>query len=726
MTWRDDPRVLALASFLAFACAIALSFTVLAAPPVRSAASPKAAPAIVTIYRFYNKITGVHFYTADPAERQLVLNQYPNFVDEGAAYNALASADTGSVTVYRFYNTQTGAHFYTADPTERQRVISTMPQFVDEGARFYAYANDALDHLPVHRFYNTRTQTHFYTASETERAYVVSHYPAFVYEGIAWYALPLGGGADVAAKRDAFRLLDQATFGPTPVDVAHVMQIGAAAWIDEQFAQPVSGYPDSMFNYLSLDESDSCKFSAPRGSPQYDCAQNQLTLFQFRNRFFQNALTGKDQLRQRVAWALSQIFVISGMKDPDMETAYVQARYHQMLAEEAFDNVQTLLTRMTLSPAMGHMLDMVDNAKADPQAMTEPNENFGRELLQLFSIGVRELKPDGTLLLDANGAPIPTYGQDEVRAFARALTGWTYAKYDAAQAKGDDDNRYYAKPMVSVPANHDMNSKKLLYGIELPAGQTTEADLAATLNNVFLHPNVGPFLGSQLIHQLVTSNPGPDYVARVTAAFENNGQGVRGDMKAVLRAILLDPEARTIPAGTPNAASYGRFKEPALYVTGVLRSLGAGSDGIGLADYVKSMGQDPFYAPTVFNYFPADYKVPGTDLIAPPMGIHNTNTVLARSNFASQILYNGGLDPSDDVPGSVGTSLDITAYKALATDSKQLLTAIDDRLFGGGMPFNVKNTIYLALESMDAGDTEARARAALYLAATAFQYQVSQ
>jgi len=161
-------------------------------------------------------------------------------------------------------------------------------------------------------------------------------------------------------------------------------------------------------------------------------------------------------------------------------------------------------------------------------------------------------------------------------------------------------------------------------------------------------------------------------------------------------------------------------------VTGVLRSLGAGSDGIGLADYVKSMGQDPFYAPTVFNYFPADYKVPGTDLIAPPMGIHNTNTVLARSNFASQILYNGGLDPSDDVPGSVGTSLDITAYKALATDSKQLLTAIDDRLFGGGMPFNVKNTIYLALESMDAGDTEARARAALYLAATAFQYQVSQ
>src|SRR5262249_12397717 len=400
-------------------------------------------------------------------------------------------------------------------------------QFVDEGARFYAYANDAIDRLPVHRFYNTKTQTHFYTASDTERAYVAAHYPAFVYEGVAWYALPLAPGADVAAKRDAFRLLDQGTFGPTPVDVAHVMQIGATAWIEEQFGQPISGYPDSTFYYVSLDESDTCKFSAPRSSSTYSCARDQLTLFQFRNRFFQNALTANDQLRQRVAWALWQIFVISGMKDPDLETAYVQARYHQMLAEEAFDNVETLLTRVTLSPAMGHMLDMVDNAKADPDEMTEPNENYARELLQLFSIGVRELKSDGTPLTDASGAPIPTYGQAEVRAFARALTGWTYAKFDAAQPKGNDDDRYYAKPMVTKPANHDMNVKKLLYGIELPAGQTAEADLAAGLHNVFMHPNVGPFLGTQLIRMLVTSNPTPEYVARVTAAFENNGQGVR-------------------------------------------------------------------------------------------------------------------------------------------------------------------------------------------------------
>ncbi|HVO86901.1 MAG TPA: DUF1800 family protein [Casimicrobiaceae bacterium] len=702
---------------------VALAVALLAVCTPLHAAPGKTDPAIVNVFRFFNTSTGVHFYTADPVERQYVIDHYKNLVDEGAVYRALGSSTAGAIPVYRFYNRITGAHFYTADPVERQRVLSTLPQFSDEGVVFYAYADDAIDHVAVHRFYNVQTQTHFFTASESERDYVAHTYPQFVYEGIAWYALPLAPGAEVAARRDAFRLLDQATMGPTPADVDNVVRMGAAAWLEDQLNQPASGYPDPLFWYVSLDESPTCKFSAPRTSATYACARDQLTLFNLRRQFFQNALNGSDQLRQRVAWALSQIFVISGMKDPDLETGYVQARYQNMLAQEAFGNVETLLTKVTLSPAMGHMLDMVDNAKADPKEMTEPNENYARELLQLFSIGTRELKPDGTPLTDAAGAPIPTYGQAEVRAFARALTGWTYPKFDAAQARGNDDDRYYAKDMVSVPDRHDMNSKKLLRGIELPAGQTPEADLAASVRNVFLHPNVGPFLGTQLIHQLVTGNPSPAYVARVTAAFENNGQGVRGDMKAILRAILLDPEARNAPVDNPD---YGRFKEPALYATGLLRSLGVGSDGIGLDDVVKSMGQNIFYAPTVFNYFPADYKVPGTDLTAPPMGIHNTNTVLARSNFVQQLLYEGGLDRDDEVAGATGTKLDIRAYAALAGDARKLVTEIDNRLFGGGMPPNMRNEIYLAVQAIDAGDTKERARTALYLAATAFQYQVSR
>jgi len=369
---------------------------------------------------------------------------------------------------------------------------------------------------------------------------------------------------------------------------------------------------------------------------------------------------------------------------------------------------------------------MVDNAKADAREMTEPNENYARELLQLFSIGLHELKPDGTELLDANGNPINTYGQPEVRAFARALTGWTYPAFESATVpRGETDrDRFYGKAMVPKPEIHDLGAKQLLRGISLPAGQTVEADLAASLSNVFLHPNVGPFLGTQLIRQLVTSNPSPAYVARVTAAFENNGSGVRGDMKAMLRAILLDPEARTAPPTSD--AAYGRFKEPVLYITGLLRALGAGSDGIGLDEYAKAMGQNVFYPPTVFNYFPADYKVPGTTLTAPPMGIHNTNTVLARSNFVNQLLYEGGIERDDEIAGTIGTAIDITAYRALAADPKQLVATLDDRLFGGGMPAAMKNEIYLAVQAIDASALRERARTAIYLAATALQYQVSR
>jgi uncharacterized protein (DUF1800 family) len=697
-----------------------LVFAVGAAPlvgPIRKEASE------TNVYRFYNQVTGVHFYTADEAERAAVIDRWPQLVYEGAVYRAVATATPGTTPIYRFYNTTTGAHFYTADPAEKLRVEQTLPQFVYEGIVFYAYATDAFDRLPIHRFYNTVTHTHFFTASDSERDFVQRSYPQFAYEGIAYYALPLAGDPASQAKRDAFRLLDQGSFGPTPADVARVMQIGAAAWVDGQLALPPSGYPDSEFSYVSLDENDNCKFSAARTSASYACARDQLTLFKMRRRFFQNALTAPDQLRQRVAWALSQIFVISGMKDPDMETGYVQARFHQMLAEEAFGNFGSLLKRATLSPAMGHYLDMVDNAKADPVEMTEPNENYARELLQLFAIGLVELKRDGTPLVDADGNPVPTYGQPEVRSLARALTGWTYPLFDATQPKGGDDNRYYAKPMIPAPSQHDLAAKRLFLGIELPPGQSADADLQAALNNIFLHPNVGPFIARQLIGQFVTGNPSPGYIDRVAAVFDDNGAGVRGDMKAVVRTLLLDPEARISADSDPR---YGRFREPALFITAVLRTLGATSDGIGLDDEAKSMGQDVFYSPTVFNYYPAEFKIPGTSVIAPPMGIHNTNTVLARSNYVYDLLYGGGLSRDEEVTGSFGTALALAPYAALAGNPRALLAEIDARLFGGAMPPGMKSEIYDTVTALDAGDPEERARAALFLAATAFQFQTSR
>ena len=700
--------------------------------PSRAAMQALPAPAprvkavdLVEVYRFFNRWTGVHFYTADAAERAHILATWPQFADEGAVWRASRSPDTGLVPVYRFFNRETGAHFYTTDNAERQRILVTWPQFADEGPAFYAYLSDAYDRRPVHRFYNTQTQTHFYTAEASEKDYVLRTFPMFAYEGVAYYGIALAPGAAAQAKRDAFRLVDQATFGPTVAEVDRAHTMGAAAWVDDQLAKASSGYPRGVFFYESLDESEGCKFSAARDTPIYRCAEDQLTLFKLRATFFTNALAAPDQLRQRVAWALSQIFVVSGLKDPDMETAYVQARWHQMLADNALGNFEGLLYAVTTSPAMGHYLDMVNNEKANPQEGTEPNENYARELLQLFSIGTIELKRDGTPLLDADSQPVLTYGQPEVKAFARAMTGWTYPPYPGTPPKSavktEEMQRYYGSPMATRPERHDTAAKRVLRGIEIPAGQTPDADVRAAIRNVFLHPNVGPFIGRQLIRHLVTGTPTPAYVDRVAQVFDNDGTGMRGNLRAVVRAILLDPEARTPADGDPR---YGRFREPAQFVTAMLRIVGAASDGIFVDEVTRAMGQDVFYPPSVFNYYPAEYRIPMTDIVAPAMALHNTNTVLARSNFAFWMLWEGGIDRNTEIATSIGTKLQLQPWIALAADPRKLVETIDQRFFGGAMPVGVGSTIYDALLQID--DAGERARTALFLATTAFQFQVSR
>lgn len=686
---------------------------------------PASAQDAQAVYRFYNHETGTHFYTASVPERDGVVQRFPQFAYEGAAFAAAAAGGAGAVPVFRFYNGTTGTHFYTVSASERDGILAYYPQFAYEGAAYHALAADGGDgRVPVFRFFNRNTGAHFYTASAAERDKVVAAYPHFVYEGIAFYVYPAARAAVapvVVRASDAWRLLQQATFGPTAAALARAEALGPAAWIDEQFAQPPSGYPDAEYPYLSLDESAACSFSAARSSAAYACARDQLTLFKLRNQFFVNALARPDQLRQRVAWALSQFFVVSGMKDPDMETAYVQARWHQILFEEAFGRFGPLLWRVTMSPAMGHYLDLVDNAKANPAKGTEPNENFARELMQLFTIGTVELGADGTPLTDAAGAPVPTYTQADVKAFARALTGWTYAPYDAPQAKGPNDDRYYARNMVARESRHDTGAKTLLKGVVAPAGQSTAADADLVLANLFLHPNVPPFFAQHMIRQLVTSNPSPAYVRRVAAAFADNGAGVRGDMKAVVRAVLLDPEAR---GDVKTDASYGMLREPVLFVTALLRGLDAASDGNRLYEPARAMGQDVYYAPSVFNYYPAEHRLPGTSLVAPQFGIHNTNTVLHRANFVYEMLDGGGWGPDSELPGAIGTKVDLTPFRAAAPSASQLVTLVNARLFGGGMPLGLRDEIYRAVAALPATSRSARARTALFLALTSFQFQV--
>ena len=702
-------------------CASILLFCAALAQPAGAQSS------LNPVFRFFNSATGTHFYTIVAAERDHVLSAYPQFIYEGPAFAAYTQAAPGSQPVFRFFNTITGTHFYTNKAVERDYVLATWPQFAFEGPAYYAMPDAGADgRIELFRFFNTKTGAHFYTTSTTERDQVRSTLPEFTYEGVAFYVYNVGDVSVppvVVASSDGFRFLQQTSFGPTPGTLSRIKAIGPAAFLEEQFGQPISGYPDTEYNYLSLDESDNCSFSAPREGAAYACAINQLTLFKLRNQFFANALTMPDQLRQRVAWSLSQFFVISAMKDPDMEAAYVQARYHQLLFGEAFGNFENLLLKVALSPQMGHYLDMVDNAKANPATGTEPNQNFARELLQLFSIGVYELGPDGTPILDAAGQPIPSYGQPEIKTFARVFTGWTYPHFDAAQSAGPDDRRYFAKPMVPVAAEHDVAAKQILKGSTLPAGQTADADLRAALHNVFMHPNTGPYFAKHLIRQLVTGNPSPAYVARVAAAFSNNGSGVRGDMKAVLRAVLLDTEAR---GDVKTESNFGLLKEPVLYITSVLRQLEAQSDGAGLHQPARAMGQDIFYSPSVFNYYPAEYRIPGTTLVAPQFGIHNTNTVLHRMNFAYDMIYNGGYGADGDVPNAIGTQVDLTPFANVAADPAKLVAMVNDRLFGGGMPLGIRSEITTAVGALPADDPDERARTAVFLAASSFQFQVTK
>jgi len=517
---------------------------------------------------------------------------------------------------------------------------------------------------------------------------------------------------------DAARLLEQASFGPTPSEVTRVAALGLKGYLDEQIATAPTGY--GGFSYVPHTAPASCKYdpTAPTGAASL-CARDNYSLFQVQRQFYQNALAGPDQLRQRVAFALSQILVTSGV---EIYEAYGMAAYQNLLLRDALGNYRQLIEDVTLSPVMGHYLDMAANDKANAALGTSPNENYAREVMQLFSIGVNQLNADGTLKLDANGAAIPTYDQDVIEGMASVFTGWTYpARPGAASVWTNPIN--FEGTMVSFPAHHDAGSKLLPNGITAPAGQTPEQDLKLALDTVFNHPNVGPFIGKQLIQHLVTSNPSPAYVARVAAVFADNGQGVRGDLAAVVRAILSDVEAR---GDTPSSAAAGHLREPALFITGVLRGLGAQSDGVFLVSQSASMGQPIFTPPTVFNYYPPSYQLPGTTTLAPEFFIHDAATALARANFLQALVYGGGAAPDPTVTGSSGTGLDLTPLTAAATDAHAMVDLVATRLLHGSLSTTAHATIETALGALDAADTLDQARAAAYLVASSPQYQVER
>ena len=514
------------------------------------------------------------------------------------------------------------------------------------------------------------------------------------------------------SERDTVRFLEQATWGPTPAEIARVKEIGFRAFLDEQFAATPSSYP--QLPLVPGGATSDCQNNIPA-----NCIRDNYSMYPLQVRFFQNALYGQDQLRQRVAFALSQILVVSGR---DINLPGYMAPYLRLIDRHAFGNYRQLLYDMTLNPAMGRYLDMAGNTKANP------NENYAREILQLFSIGLDQLNTDGTPKLDAQGNRIPTYDQATVNAFARVFTGWNLAPSPSpGVANYVDPMRITSNCTVVTAAScqHDAGQKVLLNGTVLPPGQTPDQDLNAAIDNIYNHPSVGPFIGKQLIQHLVTSNPSPAYVERVATVFNDNRSNPR-QLQFVVEAILLDPEGRGDVKNDPN---YGHLREPVQYMTNILRAFNAqsadrskNSDGY-LYPQSVPMDQDVFRAPSVFNYYTPDYQIPGTAILGPEFEILSTATAFRRINFVNTMVYSRINVSNPNAPN--GTSIDLSGMQALAGNPAQLVNALDTLLMHGTMSEEMRNTILQAISTPNM-DALARTRAAIYLILTSSQYQVER
>jgi len=555
-------------------------------------------------------------------------------------------------------------------------------------------------------------------------------------------------------NNDAARFLSHASFGATPAEIAKVTAMGMGPYVDAQLAMPATPFP--AFAVIPENAPANCTSPLTAGGPAdpfgTNCPRDLYSTFAVQRAFLANALTAPDQLRQRVAWALSQIWVTSATQD---NIAYPMRNYQQLLQDGAFGNFRTLMRNLTVDPFMGNYLDMVNNAKANAANGTSPNENYAREIMQLFSIGLIELNNNGTPLVDGTGATIPTYTQTDITALSGLFTGWTYQSTPAGTPPVTPPLKFnngvnYAGAMVPCEGapncgttNFHDQTMKLAMGQTFPVGQTADQDLNAVLDFLFFHPNVGPFIGKQLIQHLVMSNPTPQYVNRVASIFNDDGTGTRGNLGAVVKAVLLDPEALAAPDPTDSKA--GKLKEPVLMLTSMLRAMGAQSDGEYVLLQTPNMGQSIFRSDTVFNYYPADYQIPGTSLAGPQFGIFDAPRVFARANTLWNLTLgstcptatpticnpNGtGGAPDASVAGALGTKIDYTALAAAASNVSTLVQQVDNLLLFGTMPPAMNAQIASAVNAIPtstpitAQQLLDRARTAVYLTVTSPRFQV--
>jgi uncharacterized protein (DUF1800 family) len=502
---------------------------------------------------------------------------------------------------------------------------------------------------------------------------------------------------------EASRFLTQSTFGPTSATISEVGANGYAAWLEAQFAKPQTQHEPYINTLVPT-------LAAGQRVPQNWVFET----------FWQKAATAEDQLRQRVVFALSEIFVISLVDGAVSQFGRGVASYLDTLGRHAFGNFRDLLEAVSLHPMMGLYLSHLRNQKEDPARGRVPDENYAREVMQLFTIGLYELNQDGTLKL-AGGQPKETYTNADVTGLARVFTGFSWAGPDKSNNRffgnaGAQDPDREVQPMQGYPQYHSTLAKSFI-GLTIPAQATAnpEASLKAALDHLFAQPNVGPFIGKQLIQRLVTSNPSPQYVGRVAAAFADNGQGVRGDMRAVLRAVLLDNEARS--AARLSDPQFGKLREPIVRLANWMRAFEAKSATgrflMGNTDNPATLlAQTPLRSPSVFNFYRPGYAPPNTalsaaGLVSPEFQITTESSVAGWINYLQTVVQSGaGNAPAAGQPRDIQS--DYAAEIAIADNADALVSHVDLLLTYGAMSAGTRTRIRDAVNSIAASNATGR------------------
>lgn len=528
------------------------------------------------------------------------------------------------------------------------------------------------------------------------------------------------------ALTDAGRFLSQATLGADYETIQKVAAMGYEAWLEEQFTLPTSEYlpiTESIYQHFINEWANHFGMSTVIENGEGLPFGHFFSLA-----WWQNNMTATDLLRHKIALALSEILVISYKSGNLEDSGFGIGYFYDILYKNSFGNYRDILRDVTLSPAMGTYLSHYNNPKSDPSINRNPDENYAREVMQLFSIGLYELNQDGTQKL-ANNQPIPTYSNTGIKAFAKIFTGlgasetWSPLE-DFSDEPPEWGMEYYlsnqAKPMRMYEEWHEPGSKRLLNGQVVPAGQTGMQDIEDAMDNLFNHDNIGPFIGRRLIQNLVKSNPSPAYIGRVAAAFANNGQGQRGDMKAVIRAILLDPEARDCDHAT--TLNNGKLRSPLARYVHALRAFKANSTTNTFWDdgYITEMllQQVPLRANSVFNFYLPDYQPNGeiatNNQFAPEFQIHNSTTSITYGNLLYQLLFEEehlfNMKPTFEDVGTYDVDeanpirLDFSGEDAIATDLNALLDRLDILLTNGNLTTHTRNTIYNVLDQMEPED----------------------